>query len=260
METTTVELKQKKLEDLLDKIEKDRSIYNWVSIILSILDVICGIVCIVFSSLLVASVVVSALTGTVIAARTIQIVKAERLAKTLGVVLGKSWVRRVFSVCLLFLSTRIKRSNNKMAKWIKANKFSILMGIIACGIVAGAVWFVIAAYWAAAPLWAHITITCASGLISSIGVYFLGAETFTNYALRIAAKKLGKEKTAQLTETAEKLFSEVKAAEAESKKEEERKALALKEAEAELKAKQEAELQALTQKKLEEIKNSEIAK
>lgn len=251
---------QKKMNELLDKLERfenDRKIYNWVSIILSILDVVCGLICIAFSSLLVASVVVSALTGVVIAGRTVQVIKAERLAKTLGIFLKQSWVRRVFSVCLLFISTRIKRGNTKMAKWLKANKFSILMGIIACGVVAGACWFVIAAYWAAVPLWAHILITAASGLVSAVGVYFLGAEKWVEYTLRISAKKLGKEKQEQLTNVAKNLFAQAKAVEEEQKKEEELKAEALKKAQAELEAKQKAELEQLTQIKLQEMKNNE---
>lgn len=247
-----------KFEELLKKLEKDRGIYNWVSIVLSILDVVCGLVCIAYSSLLVASTVVSALTGTIIAGRTVQVIKAERLAKSIGVVLGKSWVRRVFSICLLFVSTRIKRSNVKMSKWIKANKFSIMMGIIACGVVAGAVWFVISAYWALAPLWAHILITVASGLVSAIGVYFLGAEKWVEYSLRIAAKKLNKDKQEQLTQVADNLFAQAKALEEASKKEEELKAKAIREAQEELKAKQNAELEQLARQKLESIKQAEI--
>lgn len=249
--------KQEKLEKLLDKLEKDRSIYNWVSIVLSILDVVCGLVCIAFTSVLIASVVVSALTGAVIAGRTVQVIKAERLAKTLGIFLKKSWVRRTFSVCLLFITTRIKRGNTKMAKWLKANKFSILSGLIACGIVAGAVWFVIAAYWAGVPLWSHILITIASGLVSAVGVYFLGAERWVEYSLRISAKKLGKEKTQELATMADNLFKQAKALEEANKKEEELKAQAIKEAQAELQAKQKAELEQLAQFKLQEIKNNE---
>ena len=249
------ELQQKRLEELLDKLEKDRNIYNWTSIVLSILDVVCGLICIAYTSVLVASVVVSALTGVVITGRTIQVLKAERLAKTLGIFLKKSWVRRTFSICLLFITTRIKRGNNKMAKWLKANKFSVLMGIIACGVVAGAVWFVISSYWSASPLWAHILITAGSGLVSCLGVYFLGAEKWTEYVLRISAKKLSKENQAKLSETATALFNQAKALEEQSKKEAELKAQAEAQAKAELEAKQKAELEQLTQAKLQEIKN-----
>lgn len=145
-----------------------------------------------------------------------------------------------------------------MSKWIKANKFSIMMGIIACGVVAGAVWFVISAYWALAPLWAHILITVASGLVSAIGVYFLGAEKWVEYSLRIAAKKLNKDKQEQLTQVADNLFAQAKALEEASKKEEELKAKAIREAQEELKAKQNAELEQLARQKLESIKQAEI--
>lgn len=252
------EEQQKKMEELLDRLEKfnkDRGLYNISSIILSILDVISGIICAFYVSVQVSAAVVSLITGILITSRTVQVIKIEKLSKTLGLFLKKSWVRRVFSVCLLFITTRIKRGNNKMAKWLKANKFSVLMGIIACGVVAGAVWFVISSYWSASPLWAHILITAGSGLVSCLGVYFLGAEKWTEYVLRISAKKLSKENQAKLSETATALFNQAKALEEQSKKEAELKAQAEAQAKAELEAKQKAELEQLTQAKLQEIKN-----
>lgn len=199
----------------LDKIEKDRTIYNWFSIILSILDVICGIVCIVYSSIVIASTVISLITGIIIGGKTIQVIKAERLAKTLGIVLKQTWVRRVFMICLTFLSVRIKRSNKKMGKWIKANKWSILCAFIACVIVSTAVWFVIAAYWITAPLWAEIIITIVAGLGSMFAAYFLGSEKVVQYTLRIASKKLPTEKINELTNQANLMFSEVEKLKAE---------------------------------------------
>lgn len=215
-----------KLLQKMEKFEKDRTIYNWVSIILSILDVICGIVCIVYSSIVVASTVISLLTGIIIGGRTIQVIKAERLAKTLGIVLKQSWVRRVFMICFTFLSIRIKRSNKSMAKWIKANKWSIISAFVAAGVVASSVWFVIAAYWVTAPLWAEITITIASGLVSMIAAYFLGAEKVVQYSLRIASNKLPKDKVEQLTSKANEMMNEI----AKAKEEE----IAKEQAEAEL--------------------------
>lgn len=143
-----------------------------------------------------------------------------------------------------------------MAKWLKANKFSILMGLIACGVVAGACWFVVAAYWAGVPMWAHILLTAASGLISAVGVYLLGAEKWVEYSLRISAKKLEKDKQEQLTKVAQNLFAQAKALEERAKVENELKEKAAKQAKAELEAKQKAELEQLTEQKLKEIKSN----
>lgn len=213
MENTEKEVIEK-LISRLDRIDKDRAIYNWVSIILSILDVVCGIVCIIYSSIVIASTVVSLITGIIIGGRTVQIIKTERLAKTLGVVLKQTWVRRVFLLCISFLSIRIKRSNKKMAKWIKANKWSILSAFCACIISATAVWFVMAMYWVGGPLWAEILITSISGCLSMVLVYLLGAETVLKFTLRKAADKLPTEKVETLTNLANGMFAEIEKAKA----------------------------------------------
>ena len=144
-----------------------------------------------------------------------------------------------------------------MAKWIKANKFSILTSIAACGVIAACAWFLIAAFWVAVPLWAHILITALAGLVSAVPVYLLGAEKPVQFALRISAKKLGKDKQEQLIQIANDIFAQAKALEEAGKKEEELKAQALKEAQNELQAKQKAELEQLAQIKLQEIRNTE---
>ncbi len=244
-----------KLLEELEKFGRDRKIYNWVSIVLSILDVACGIFCLIYASMLVASVVVSSITGLVIATKTIQGIKAQRLVTTLNGFINKPWARRVFSLSLCFVTARIKRGNSKMGKWIKANKFSIILGILACGVIAAAVWFIIESYWLTAPLWASITITSCSGLISLISVYFLGHEKVMDFANRILLKKLSPEQSKKITEYSEKIIEETKLAEEKEKAELIAKREALAEAEAELKAKQKAELDKLAELKLAEKKS-----
>ena len=53
------------------------------AIILSILDVVCGVIAVFYASMLAASVVASILCGTVWGARFIQLIKIEKLAKSL---------------------------------------------------------------------------------------------------------------------------------------------------------------------------------
>lgn len=74
----------------LNSYDKDKRLYNIGAIILSILDVVCGIIAIFSASMLVTSVVASILCGTAWAARTIQLIKCEKLAKALKVLSASS--------------------------------------------------------------------------------------------------------------------------------------------------------------------------
>ena len=70
--------------------EKERKLYNLSAIILSILDVVCGIIAIFYAGMLVTSVVASIACGTIWCGRFIQLVKTERLAKSLKVLTSVS--------------------------------------------------------------------------------------------------------------------------------------------------------------------------
>lgn len=69
----------------IKKFDNERKLYNLSAIILSVLDVLCGIIAIFYTSMLATSIVASILCGTIWGGRFIQVVKTERLAKSLKV-------------------------------------------------------------------------------------------------------------------------------------------------------------------------------
>ena len=113
--------------DKIQKYEDERKLYNFSNIILSILDVICGIIALFYSGMLVTSVVASILCGTAWGSRFIQLVKTERLAKSLKVLTTAS---------LAYIIVRKKRSeymkNIKIRNWVIAilNLSAIILGVI----------------------------------------------------------------------------------------------------------------------------------
>lgn len=112
-----------KLEDY----EHEKKLYNLSAIILSVLDVICGVLAIFYTGMLLTSVVASILCGSVWGGRFIQLVKAERLAKALKLLSMPS---------IAYLATRKKRgeimSNIKIKNWIIAilNVVAVIVGIV----------------------------------------------------------------------------------------------------------------------------------
>lgn len=107
--------------------EKEKKIYNLSAIILSVLDVVCGLITLFYVGMLATSIAASILCGTVWGARTIQVVKVEKLAQSLKVLTVPS---------LMYLATRKKRgeimSNIKIKNWIVAglNVAAIIVGVI----------------------------------------------------------------------------------------------------------------------------------
>lgn len=67
----------------LQSYDKEKKLYNITAIILSFLDVACGIATIFYAGMLATSIVASILCGTVWGARFIQLVKMEKLAQAL---------------------------------------------------------------------------------------------------------------------------------------------------------------------------------
>ena len=102
----------------IQSFDKQKKLYNLSAIILSILDVVCGVITVFYAGILVASVVTSILCGSVWGARFIQIIKIEKLAKSLKALK----VANTFS--LAYILVRKKRSefmkNTKARNWIVA--------------------------------------------------------------------------------------------------------------------------------------------
>ena len=72
--------KQEVINDTLTRLElklaKESKVYGIFTIILSALDVLCGCLCIIFSTIQITAVVVSILSGTIVCARAVQVLKA----------------------------------------------------------------------------------------------------------------------------------------------------------------------------------------
>ena len=111
----------------LQDYEHEKKLYNLSAIILSILDVICGVTAIFYAGMMVTSIVASILCGTVWGARYIQLVKARNLAKALKLLSVPS---------MAYLATRKKRGeimkNIKIKNWIVAalNVVAVVLGIV----------------------------------------------------------------------------------------------------------------------------------
>lgn len=107
--------------------EKEKKLYNLSAIILSILDVICGVIALFYVGMLATSVVASILCGTVWGARTLQVIKVEKLAQALKALSVPS---------LMYLATRKKRgelmNNIKIKNWIIAglNVAAVITGVV----------------------------------------------------------------------------------------------------------------------------------
>lgn len=85
----------------IQSFEKEKKLYNYSAIILSIIDVLCGIIALFYSYMLVTSIVATILCGTVWGARTVQVIKCEKLAQALKVLSVPS---------LAYIAVRKKRS------------------------------------------------------------------------------------------------------------------------------------------------------
>lgn len=111
----------------LQDYEREKKLYNLSAIILSVLDVLCGVITIFYAGMMMTSIVASILCGTVWGARFIQLVKAERLAKALKLLSMPS---------LAYLATRKKRGeimkNIKIKNWIVAilNVLAVIVGVV----------------------------------------------------------------------------------------------------------------------------------
>lgn len=111
----------------LQDYENEKKLYNLSAIILSVLDVLCGIIAIFYAGMMLTSIVASILCGSVWGARFIQLVKAERLAKALKILSMPS---------LAYLATRKRRgeimNNIKIKNWVVAilNVAAVITGVV----------------------------------------------------------------------------------------------------------------------------------
>ena len=82
----TLDKQQELIDWAINKIEmfeKEKKLYNISAIILALLDVVCGILASYYSLMIVNAVVATILCGTVWGARTVQVIKCEKLAQAI---------------------------------------------------------------------------------------------------------------------------------------------------------------------------------
>lgn len=196
-----------KVETLSLKLNKESKVYGIITIILSLLDVLTGLICIVFTSIQITAFVTSILSGSVVCSRAIQLFKTRNFIKTVALVNGLS---------ASYILTRAKKGEY-MKKFLNANKFSLILATGIGGILACCSYFLMPLVWATAPLWASILIACGIGISVWILVFFLGREKTLQYILRIATKYLPQDRIEKVIELANNFSVEVEKIEAEEK-------------------------------------------
>lgn len=197
-----------KLENLSLRLHKESKVYGTLTIILSILDVLTGLICIVFTSIQITAFITSILSGSVVCSRAIQVLKSRNLIKTIALING---------VSASYIVSRAKKGEY-MKNFFKANKFSLILSTGIGGIVGCSAFFLMPLVWATAPLWASILIACGIGIIIWLMIFFLGKEKTFEYLLRVGTKYLPEDKISQVIDMANKFTEEVKNAEEEELK------------------------------------------
>lgn len=125
--TTLVENLLDRLEALDKQYQKERKVYNIAGIILSLLDILFGLLSLFYSAMLITAVVASVLCGTVWGARTIQVLKIRQLTKNLKLIAAPG---------IVYIATRKKRGdlfmNIKLKNWIIAglDLAAVLLGVV----------------------------------------------------------------------------------------------------------------------------------
>lgn len=198
----------------LDSYDNEKKLYNISAIILSILDVICGVVAIFYTSMIVTSVVASIVCGTIWSGRCIQLIKAERLAKSLKV---------LSTVSIAYIAVRKKRSEymKKLLQNIKNNPLTIIFALLSGGIMAFTTFKLAQLYFINLPLYLYIIFAVIAAIVTVILVVVLGWDSVKNAVLRSAKKNLNDEnynKVVELVGTLENAEKQTKQEQAENAK------------------------------------------
>ena len=204
----------------INSYENEKKLYNISAIILSILDVVCGIITIFYTSLLVTSVVASILCGTIWGGRFIQLVKTERLAKALKVLSTTS---------IAYIAARKKRSEymKNFFKNIKNNPLTIIFAVLGGGIMAFVTYNLAQLYFISLPNYLYIIFAIIAAILTVVMVVILGWDTVKSAILRSARKNLSKDNYNKVVE----FVGTLEDTEKQAKQEEIQKALKNKEVE-----------------------------
>lgn len=192
----------------IKKFDNERKLYNLSAIILSVLDVLCGIIAIFYTSMLATSIVASILCGTIWGGRFIQVVKTERLAKSLKVMTTAS---------LAYIAVRKKRSEymKNIFKNIKNNPLTIVFAIIGGAVMSFVTYTLAQLYFINLPQYLYFIFAAVAAIITMIIVVVLGWDTAKGAVLRSAKKHLSDEdynKVVEMVGTLEKAAADAKVA------------------------------------------------
>lgn len=182
----------------LKSYDNEKKLYNLSAIILSVLDVLCGIISIFYTSMIVTSVIASIICGTIWGGRFIQLIKAERLAKALKVLSTAS---------ITYITVRKKRSEfmKKFFENIKNNPLTIVFAFIGGGVMGFAAYKLAQLYFVALPQWAYILIAIVAAILTVVFVVLLGWDNLKSAILRSAKKTLSTDGYNTLVETVDAL-------------------------------------------------------
>ena len=182
----------------LKSYDNEKKLYNLSAIILSVLDVLCGIISIFYTSMIVTSVIASIICGTIWGGRFIQLIKAERLAKALKILSTAS---------ITYITIRKKRSEfmKKFFDNIKNNPLTIVFALIGGGVMGFAAYKLAQLYFVALPQWAYILIAIVAAILTVVFVVLLGWDNLKSAILRSAKKTLSTDGYNTLVETVDAL-------------------------------------------------------
>lgn len=182
----------------LKSYDNEKKLYNLSAIILSVLDVLCGIISIFYTSMIVTSVIASIICGTIWGGRFIQLIKAERLAKALKILSTAS---------ITYITVRKKRSEfmKKFFDNLKNNPLTIVFALIGGGVMGFAAYKLAQLYFVALPQWAYILIAIVAAVLTVVFVVLLGWDNLKSAILHSAKKTLSKDGYNTLVETVDAL-------------------------------------------------------
>lgn len=94
-------------------------------------------------------------------------------------------------------------------KWLKANKYSIMYGLIVACISGFATALTLNVYFSYIKLWLQISSIISASLVGFVLTFLLGKDTVLTYLARLNAKKLGNEEFAKVLDYSNNLISEL---------------------------------------------------
>lgn len=170
----------------IDSYDNEKKLYNLSAILLSILDVVCGIIAIFYTAMAVTSVIFSILCGTVWGGRVIQLIKVQRLAKALKVMSTAS---------IAYITVRKRRSEymKKIFDNLKNNPLTIVFAILGGGVMGFAAYKLAQIYFVALPQWMNIIFAISAAVLTVALVILLGWDSLKSAILRSAKKVLSKD-------------------------------------------------------------------